>query len=665
MSLVIAKNGEIRDERNGQNIFNGGEISICYTLDTDDIKIMPKKFGTPYNDRTDDLVIKNAVRYGENTQSTVKIEKYRDGILIEATAQATNLSQYGVNLPFNFMGKKNGGGWKRQYLFNSPYMSSDKSIIYAYLTNPEGNNLVVAILSRADGWKMDYSHFAWAHYFINLKLLANYDRAYGVGDREKHIRAIILPVDSFSHALGRLSEVYGVPFLEYNLSGGAIGDAVELIPYGEPNMLIERINGVESIADFSRKYIIKAEGVTELIPVKDGKRGATVTLYGYSSLVGLYKKSMDTVNTDIIMRNTNGNLCEHQCWAPATMRYMMKYGNTLTDTDRAAYEKRLGWLLDIVTEQDPERAIKEITILDTPHGVFPPYNVYKSPRVQELFFGITILTEAYLCFKDEKFLRYARGATECLFSHYFKEDGHLEVYWGSGEPEDYTTVCCPMIPIVNMAELLSTRDKAFSDRCYEVADKMASYLCKRGVSFPTEGEKSSEAEDEMEDGSISCTALALLYYCARVKRNDEYLRRAKEILDLHECWVINTPICQMRGSSLRWWETQWEGDADGPALCCGHAWTIWRAEADYHYYALTGNKSYLIKAKNGFMTNLSKIDKDGKSYASYNPDEINGGGFNGVDESIRFRIAPRFPDREDCGLSRYVWLRINDTGLLE
>lgn len=32
------------------------------------------------------------------------------------------------------------------------------------------------------------------------------------------------------------------------------------------------------------------------------------------------------------------------------------------------------------------------------------------------------------------------------------------------------------------------------------------------------------------------------------------------------------------------------GDADGPAICCGHAWTIWRAEADYLYYALTGDE---------------------------------------------------------------------------
>jgi hypothetical protein len=119
----------------------------------------------------------------------------------------------------------------------------------------------------------------------------------------------------------------------------------------------------------------------------------------------------------------------------------------------------------------------------------------------------------------------------------------------------------------------------------------------------------------------------------------------------------------MRGSSLRWWETQWEGDADGPALCCGHAWTIWRAEADYHYYTLTGDEKYLIKAKNGFMTNLSKIDKEGRNYANYNPDEINGGGFPGRPDEIRYRVAPRFPNEQDCGMSRYVWIRINDTFL--
>ena len=106
----------------------------------------------------------------------------------------------------------------------------------------------------------------------------------------------------------------------------------------------------------------------------------------------------------------------------------------------------------------------------------------------------------------------------------------------------------------------------------------------------------------------------------------------------------------MHGSSLRWWETQWEGDADGPAICAGHAWTIWRAEADYLYFALTGDKQHLLKSYNGFMTNLSKIHADGKSYSIYNPDMINGGGFHGRAEEIRFEIARKFARQADSGL---------------
>jgi hypothetical protein len=193
---------------------------------------------------------------------------------------------------------------------------------------------------------------------------------------------------------------------------------------------------------------------------------------------------------------------------------------------------------------------------------------------------------------------------------------------------------------------------------------MAEYLYDRGTKFPTEGVISGKAEEEMEDGSISCTALALLYYCKNVRRDERYIEKAKEILDLHEIWVIKTPVCQMKGSSLRWWETQWEGDADGPAICAGHAWSIWRAEADHLYYQLTGDEKYLAKAKNGFMTNLSKIQTDGVTYSVYNPDEINGGGFDGTPDSIRYRVAKRFADREDCGISRYVWIRINDTFLM-
>ena len=216
-----------------------------------------------------------------------------------------------------------------------------------------------------------------------------------------------------------------------------------------------------------------------------------------------------------------------------------------------------------------------------------------------------------------------------------------------------------MIPLLDMANFLKDKDGARSQDYFQAGAKMAEYLYRRGLFFPTEGGTTTLADSEMEDGSISCTALSLLYYCKNAIREEKYIQKAKEILDLHENWVISTPICQMNRSSLRWWETQWEGDADGPAICAGHAWTIWRSEADWLYYSLTGDKEYYQKAFNGVMTNLSKIDKEGKSYAIYNPDLINGGGFRQKAEEVIFRVANRFPDREDCGLSRYVWVRLN------
>ena len=177
------------------------------------------------------------------------------------------------------------------------------------------------------------------------------------------------------------------------------------------------------------------------------------------------------------------------------------------------------------------------------------------------------------------------------------------------------------------------------------------------MNFPTEGGVTDEAETEMEDESISCTALSLLYYCAKIERKEEYIAKAKEILDVHESWVIKTPLAPMYHSSLRWWETKWEGDKDGNAICAGHAWTIWRAEADYWYGTLLSDDEYLLKAYNGFISNFAKIDKDGKSYTCYQPDYITGGGFTDKSNDVEFRIAKGFPRQTDSGLSRYVWIR--------
>ena len=657
MSLHFSPQIGVRDTRcPGDKIFSE-PLSVCYTLLTDDITRGEKPASTPYSDRLAPFREEGGALVCDEAEARLEVREEGGALHFSLSSRSEKLSAFGICLPFFFMGKK-GGCWQRQFLLNSPYIAQDGDILYAYLTKPSGEHLVAAVKGGAAGWKMDYSPYLGGHYFLNLKFYANFDRAYRTPRRAQRLDFSLFPVRDFRHCLSVLARFYGVPFLDYDVNGGACGTEIALRAYGRCTGFLKAGEGVPRKG---RSFRAEGEGESELAPLCGKKRGAPVTVYAFKDIFSLYKRSMDAVDPADVAK-TDGNLCEHQCWAPAMLRLLLLRPSLLTARESQSYRQRVKELLDVVTETDPAKAVERRTILASPHEGLPAYNIFRSTRIQEEFFGITLLLDAFRVFGDEKYYEYAVRTTDSLLLNYQKEDGRLERPNGKVR-EDYTTVCCPMIPLADMANFLKGRDPARSEKYFAAAGRMAEYLFRRGMSFPTEGGSASEAEPETEEGSVSCTALALLYYCRNVKREERYIRKAKEILDAHENWVIRAPLCQMHGSTLRWWETQWEGDADGPAICAGHAWTIWRAEADYLYSVLTGDAAHRIKAYNGFMTNLSKIRPDGKSYAVYNPDMINGGGFHSRSEEVRFSLASRFPRQTDSGLSRYVWVRLADTFL--
>ena len=79
---------------------------------------------------------------------------------------------------------------------------------------------------------------------------------------------------------------------------------------------------------------------------------------------------------------------------------------------------------------------------------------------------------------------------------------------------------------------------------------------------------------------------------------------------------------------------------------------------------LTKDERYRLKALNGFMSNFSKAEKDGKTYACYNLDYIPGGGFATDCKKTVLKIRQGKPKRADSGLSRYVWVRASETVLI-
>ncbi len=565
------------------------------------------------------------------------------------TTRRQDYSHFGLNLPFNFMGKLQGGGYENQYLFNSPYRSADEQHKYCLLKNINGNHLLVLFLSQADGWKMDYSPYVGGHYFVSLQCCANFDRAYGTGSHRQSIRLALLPVKSAKEAVQKAAELLGVPGLWYEESYTLTGQGTvqvfgpcDYVQLGDKKLLPQ--NGYVTYTGVT--------GKTLLTPVYQGKKGLDCSVFGYGNIFDRYKKANDVIAVWDGLPNL-GNACECQCWAGAMLKYMLRFGRV------QAYDEKLREFFRVFLGKREADAVVRLTVYPEAQGEFGPYSVYKSHRIQEHSFAVSMLLDAYKLYGQEKFLTYAVGAMNNIIANYQKENGALMTPHG-GEYTDYSTVCCLIIPMVDMALFMKDRDGALYERYRTAAGKLAEHIYRRGFSFPTEGGSTKEAEEQMEDGSISCSALALLYYCAKIERREDYIAQAKAFLDFHENWVIETPDANMFRSSLRWWETRWEGDGDGPALCCGHAWTIWRSEADYWYYKLTGDASYWQKALCGFTANFAKFDAQGHGKSIYNADYITGGGFGGK-EAVRWRIAPRLPDREDVKTARYAWLRAADS----
>lgn len=661
---MTVENGVIKEfylHGNETNLADvGGELgSACFTLKSDDLKTMEHDPLDQYRDRRTkydrcSAESENSIAFtdSENRITTEYILDER-GAIIHSETDNSEISEFGINLELNFMDKPDKH-WQGQLLPTTPYTSSKGGYMYYIMSRPNGKFFSAVATTPCDGWKIKYSPYELGHFMLNLQFLASFDKLYN-GSERKEISMRLRCADTLDEAFRQISEELNKPLVHIIKSGGTDGSA-EVKVYGKADFLeLCAPSGKVTETDLSGHIPLTEFGMYTVTPIYKNMRGLDAVLWHGTDLISLFDKSCDAIEEPY---HPDRNLCEGGCFLWA-MLLNMRLGNHLR------YDKVARKELDIIMAKTDEY-IERRTILPFPYDGFSAYHVYKSSRVQEQFFGVSILLEAYRVYKDESILEYAIASLNELVQNWMQNG---MVYNG----KDYTTVCCPMIPLVDMALFLKEQSDPRAEVFETAAAQMAEYLDKRGFDFPTEGHEKETQNPTLEDGPISCTALALFYYCAHIKRNDSYIEFAKEIMRFHNAWSMSTPDARINGSSFRWWETLWEGDGQGPAICAGHAWTIWRAESLFWGGILCRDDNMLLDSWNGFVTNFAKIQSDGSMYSCFEVDYFRGGGLDGIKQSllqlsgentdIEYTLAHSYPKHKDNSLSRYVWARSFDTWL--
>ncbi len=625
---------------------DGKTGSASYTLKSDDITVLPAELCSPYRDRNS--LTDPSIRVKS------KYELTKEGLSITLSTDDDAVSSFGLLFDLEFLDKDHLDA-ADQLLPTSPYTSQDGRYMYCIMTRPCGRFLVACATSPADGWRIRYSPEQCGHYILGFEFLASFDRYYG-GSGRRRISVVLDTANSIEEAYAKVGRIFNAPYVIPVTTGGFDGQAVIRLSKNTDRLLLIAPNGTKTNFSADQDTLSLALpdfGKYTVIPYTKEEAGIDCVLWNGVDYKTCLQKLSATVKEPY---HGDRNLCEGGCSTWSQIREMLANGGN-------AYDAPVKADLAVITGETTPY-VKRRTIAPRQEG-YAPYHMFESNRIQEQFFGVSILLDAYRLYGDMRYLTHAVSAMDELVANWITEDGVVH----RGET-DYTTVTAPVIPVVDLALFLKDRDPVRSERYARVAVKMADHVLRRGFDFPTEGAK-TDRKAQMEDGSISCTALTLLYVARHIENKPAYIAFAKEVLAFHDAFQSYSPDCRMLGSSFRWWETVWEGDADGPAICAGHAWTIWRSEALFHYGVLARDKKALIDSYNGFVTNFSKLDENGNSFACYLPDYLCGGGIDAIRTQMltipkekqkkTYKISHGYPENTDRSLSRYAWIRAYDT----
>ncbi len=574
-----------------------------------------------------------------------------DSIDITLTADSSNFSAIGLQLDVNFIDKDQDGDYHTQFLPSYPYSSVDGKIKFFGFNTPENKWLLVLSDSEIDGWRICYIP-DMPHILNGFQMLKHFDTRLKPRKNDgKFTQKVNISLhNSESEMLEFAEKRFGVFIPRLIVSASNIGgEIIAEVGGGEITVTDEMDNKIPFINNEGQiRFTPEAEGFYTVKAVCNGKT-ADAKVFAFSDWKDMFIRATDAVAKPY---HCDFNLCEGAMWMNSALIRHKLFG-----VDAALEQKVdefLNDILGVTRENISDKDIGKIIPFEHEYNGIKhsAYHTYKLERIQNQITQALCMLELFKIRKNESYLELAVNYIENVIRDHMADSGYLTCdLTVDDDGTDYTTVTCILIGFVDLANLLKCRQDDRYKGIEYAAIQLADHLVRRGFNFPSEG---TQGRHEMEEGSISCTALSLLYVYLFLKQDRKYLEEAKRFLELHDAFVSDVPDVRMYRSTLRWWETNWEGDADGSSINAGHAWTIWKAEADFWYAYATGDIDRVLRSYNGYMTNMCKVRSDGKMYTCYTPDYITG-------KPHLSRTVHAFPERTDSSMPYYMWTRAENT----
>ena len=296
--------------------------------------------------------------------------------------------------------------------------------------------------------------------------------------------------------------------------------------------------------------------------------------------------------------------------------HMQNFGPN--ETMLASVRRYFDWITNKGREEKP----RPNTLCSTPHSYggrdYGPLHLFEEQNYIQheawLMAQFVDAMEVGMTDLGDLFVRFCGH----FLSEHVDENG---VVWNQNtaveSKHDYCTVDAPILNMLKAGRKLLEMGEPLGTEMVARVRKGVAYLHRRGFSFATEGESCTE------DGSMACTAWTLAGAYNELDDPDPaWLELAERMMDHHAKLEMRGDDIRIDGSSIRFWETQYETGDYGPSINASHGWTLWSALARWELFRATGEFEQLWQCWRHSVNVAHRLDARGAFPCCFTPDII-------------------------------------------